>query len=116
MDFISEYKHVGEKTVHKYNIIGTNLVVYNAWEPSSVMGKHSSITFIDSKCYGQIGHRHMPPEIDALPAGSQQRIDEVHKNYEEQYQEAYRIIIEAFPEAAAGNQDMGDIEIIHRGT
>lgn len=104
MDFTSEYKHIGDKVVHKYNIIGTNLVVYNAWEPSSVMGKHSSITFIDSKCYGQIGHRHMPPETEALPAGTEERVNAVTQNYREQDEEAYRVIIEAFPEAAAGKR------------
>ncbi len=114
MEHVSEYKYLGDKAVHKYNIIGTNLIVYNAWEPSSITGKHSTITFIDSKCYGQIGTRRMPPEIDVLPAGSEERIKAVRRNYEEQYQEAYRIIIEAFPEASAGTRDMSDIEVLSK--
>lgn len=113
MPYIEEKRHIGDKIVQKYNIIGTNLVVYNAWEPSSVMGKHSSITFIEGKCYGQIGHRFMSPEIEALPAGSKERIEAVQKAYDEQYQEAYRLIVEAFPEAASGSRSMGDIETIY---
>ncbi|MDP2730341.1 MAG: hypothetical protein Q8O55_07655 [Dehalococcoidales bacterium] len=114
MEHINEYKHIGDKVVNKYNIIGTNLVVYNAWEPSSITGKHSSITTVDEKWYGKIGTSHVPPALDALPAGSDERIKAVHAYFEEEYAEAYRLIVEAFPEAATGTRDMGDIEILHK--
>ncbi len=115
MEYISEYRHVGDKVVHKYNIIGTRLIVYNAWEPSSVMGKHSTITTIDGKWYGRLGTSQVPPDINALPAGSDERIKAVRTYFDKEETEAYRIVIEAFPEAAAGTRDMGDIEIILKG-
>lgn len=113
--YTNEHKSIGDKLVQKYNIIGASVMVYNAWEPSGIMGKHSTITFIDGKCYGRIGSRHLSPEIDKLPALSNERLYAVRKAFEEQYQEAYNLIIQAFPEAADGSRSMGDIELIYKG-
>jgi hypothetical protein len=73
-------------------IIGTLTVVYSAWEPSVVMGRHTTISHLGgTQCYGRIG---------TLVDGTTRQ---------EQYRRAYRLIIDRHPEAAAGTRDAGEI-------
>lgn len=108
--YINEYKSAGDKVVNKYNIAGSNLIVYNAWEPSGIFGPHSTITMIEGKWYGRIGTRRLSPDIEKLQAGSKERIEAVGKAFESQYEEAYKLIEGLYPESANGRHTMGEIE------
>ena len=108
--YIHETKGIGDKVIKKYSVATTDLVVYEAWEPSAIMGKHNTITSIDGEWYGRIGTRHLPPELEKLPPGPE-RITAVGKWHEDQYQEAYNLILRAFPEAQAGKRSMGEITL-----
>ena len=66
------------KVVSRINIIGTNTCDYSAWEPTAIMGRHSSITTFGpggdpfhgrQRWYGRIGSRPLPARIDRIPAG-----------------------------------------------
>ncbi|MBA7608583.1 hypothetical protein ES703_15761 [subsurface metagenome] len=109
--YIHETRRIGDKVVKKYSVATTNLIVYEAWEPSAIMGRHTSITSIDSEWYGRIGTRYLSPELEKLPAGSEERLRAVGKWHHEQYEEAYKLIIQAFPEAEGGKRSMGEITL-----
>lgn len=109
--YIHEVRRIGDKVLKKYSVTHTDLIVYEAWEPSELMGPHATITSIDTQWYGRIGTRRPPPELERLPAGSEERFRAVGKWYEDQYEEAYRLIIQAFPEAKAGKHSMGEITL-----
>ncbi len=102
---------VDGKGIQKSPIIGTGIVEYSAWEPSALVGRHSSITSIAGEWYGRIGTRWPPPELERLPAWSDERMKAVGRWHEEQYQEAYDLIIRAFPQAAKGRRSMGIITV-----
>ena len=103
-------KEIGDKVVERYPILTTALLAYIALEPepAGVMGSHSSITYIEGKPYGRIGTRRLPPELERLPPGTE-RVTQVREWQETQYNEAYDLIIKAFPEAKAGKRGMGEI-------
>lgn len=109
--YIHETKRIGDKVIKKYSVAATDLIVYEAWEPSAIMGRHSTITSIDGEWYGRIGTRYLPTELEELPAGSEERLRAVGKWHEDQYEEAYRLILEAFPDADAGRRSMGEITL-----
>jgi hypothetical protein len=122
MDMTNETRRIGDFRIHRYNIIGTNLWVYDVYEPTAAprIGNgfgHSTFTsnnmFSESKhaWFGKLGTRRLTPELDALPAMSAARSEAVQKFHNDQYDEAYRLIMEAFPEAAKGHRSMGSIEI-----
>lgn len=83
--------------VKRTRILGTNTFLYTAWEPSSLMGNHHSITHIDGKCYGQIGTTCICDEIKALPGGSQERIDACELHREKEKNRAYEAIFNEYP-------------------
>lgn len=114
----NETRFVGEIAVQRYQIIGTRIWVYAAWEPSprradSVGTVHSTITSIDSQpgWYGAIGTRELPPEIEALPRGDA-RIEACRAYREREHARAREAIVAAFPEAARGTPQDGQIELI----
>jgi len=111
--YIYETKTIGDKVVKKYSILTTNLVVYEAWEPSpsTITAAHRTITTMQGEWYGRIGSRNLPPEVEYLPAGSNERIYAVGKWHEDQYEEAYKLILQAFPEAEGGRRSMGEISL-----
>lgn len=113
--FIHEIKRIGDKVVKKYSVAATDLLVYDAWEPSAIMGRHSTITTIEGRWYGRVGTRYLTPDVEALPPGDE-RSRVVGKWHEDQYEEAYRLIIQAFPEATAGKRSMGEITLRWTGT
>jgi hypothetical protein len=94
--------------IQQTRIIGTNVVVYSAWEP---MAGHSTMTTIDGAWWGRIGCRPLPAELDALPARSDERFLAVTEWHEAQYQEAYSAILAQAPEARGGYLKMGEITI-----
>jgi hypothetical protein len=83
--------------VTKCYIIETKFAIYNAWEPSSLSGKHGTVTTINDKWYGKIGTDPDPDKFKHLPVGDE-RYEAVHAAYEERRQLAEKYIHEAFPE------------------
>lgn len=114
--YIHEAKRIGDKVIKKYSVATTDLIVYDAWEPSALMGPHATITSIDDKWYGRIGTKRPPPELEALPRMSEERFRAVGKWYEDQYEEAYELIVQAFPEAKAGKRGIGEITLHWSGS
>jgi len=99
--------------IDKYKILGTNVTKFAAWEQTSFNHNfygHSTITHIDGICHGKIGTRDLDKETNKLPVGPI-RTAAVHKHHNDQYEEAYALIIAQYPEAANGKRDMGEIEI-----
>ena len=112
----NETRRLGAIVVQRYRIIGTRLWVYNAWEPLTREGWSTSHSlqhaFNDAaghrREYGRVGTcRNLPPEIEALPAWAPHRALAVGVWYEAQFQRAYALIVEAFPEAAGPGADEG---------
>jgi hypothetical protein len=76
--------------VKKYRITGTNVWMYSAWVPTELMGAHHTITFVEGEVFGKVG---------------------TLTNTEEEYEAAYELIIDEYPEAATGKKDKGEIEL-----
>lgn len=94
-------------------IIGTNLVVYSAWERAD---GHSTITH-DSEIgllLGRVGSGSspLPTEVNALPALSPERCAAVSRFHAAENERAYAAILRDYPEAAGGQRAMGEIEVI----
>lgn len=98
---IDEYVEVGNgQIVHRYDIIGTSIVCYVVYEPSSPMGKHSSITHTAE--YGWLGDmttRQLPALLEAMRPGSQERITAVCTWLDGLNKQARGLILAAFPGA-----------------
>lgn len=98
-------------TIHKTRGFA-GYVAYSAWEPYA---GHSTLMHIDGVRVGRVGCRPLPTELDALPAGSDERYARVKAWYAAQYAEAYAAIEDAHPGAAGADRDMGEITISLRG-
>lgn len=97
-------------TIKSYKIIGTQIRVFSCFEPYA---GHSTITHDDQgKRLGRVGTRPLPPDLASLPPLSDQRSSSVKGWQSAQYMEAYRAIIQEYPEAALGSGIMGEIELI----
>jgi len=96
--------------VKRFRVIGTQTVVYQAWEPSGIRGRHSSVTTVDGQWYGKVGTDPDPALYDHLPVGDE-RSRNLQQAYQERYAVAYQAIIEACPETADGHRSDGEIEI-----
>jgi len=83
--------------VQRTKILTTNFEIFSAWEPSTIAGEHRTITFFDGKCFGQIGSNPDPKIYNHLPVG-EERFQAVRTAYEQQYNRAYDLIYEQFPE------------------
>src|SRR5215472_17097564 len=83
--------------------------VYSAWEPGDLCHSHSTVTHVAGRWYGQVGSRSLPTELEALPAGSVTRIECVRAWHDEQYDEAHRLIRQAYPERAFREAGMGEL-------
>lgn len=109
--------------VERYGIIGTTTTVYRAYRPSSVAGKHSSITFMGgergpapvSGWYGDVATEAPPAEIEKMPPRTTERYAAVHNWYAGRQKEAYRLILAAYPGLQPGahgwRQSGGSIEV-----
>lgn len=109
--------------VERYGIIGTATTVYRAYRPSSIMGKHSNITFMGGErgpapvCgwYGDVATEAPPADIDAIPSRTAERYVAVHNWYAGRQEEAYRLIFAAYPGLQPGprgwRQSGGSIEV-----
>lgn len=99
------------EVIQKTRIIGMNLDVYSAWEPTEDHAHSTITTFEDyGPWYGRVATRRLTPELDALPAMSRERSEAVGRWHEAQYEEAYALILAAFPEAANGRRSSGHID------
>lgn len=107
----STVKLMDNTKVIKTKLIGTNRVVFSAWEPTEFAVGHSVVTTIEGKWYGRIGSRRLPEELESLPAMSASRSKAVRAWHQSEYQRAYAIIEEYDPRATCGRRDMGEIEI-----
>lgn len=100
--------------VERYQVCSTRIFVYVAMVPfdgSATNCEFSSINYTQhGKPVGYIPTRRPNAEIMAMPRGGG-RIDAVHAWYAAQAEIAYAEIIKAFPEAAQGTKDNGQIEI-----
>jgi hypothetical protein len=104
--------------VHRYNIIGTRLWMYAAYEPTSLAGKHhSSISSFDQHphaegiWYGTVTSAPLPEKIDRLPGMTQERYRAYDCWHKDRCAIAYNAIIQAFPEAADGLRGEGRIQL-----
>lgn len=60
---------------------------------------------------GQIGTERLTPALEALPARSPERFEAVMAYFDRNHEQAYRYIVEAFPEAGGGNRSTGRIAL-----
>jgi len=97
--------------VHRFNVCTTRTMVYQAWELSELMGRHSTITFEDGQCLGRIGTDPDKSRYDGMPVGDE-RFAAVREAYEARFQVAYDAIVEAYPEAANGERSDGEITVV----
>lgn len=96
-------------TIKAYRIVGTKIRVFSAFEPYN---GHSTFTHDDSgNRLGRVGTRPLPASLAILPIMSEERSQEVRRWRDQQYQEAYRAIIDEYPEARCGIPVMGEIEL-----
>ena len=108
--------HIDNKAVARHNILGTNVVVYTAYEIDiPVTGEyhnHTTLQHIDSRhvWYGTITSRMLPRELAEMPIGPEKfaLVDAFRYRNE---QEAYTLIMEAFPHTLVGDARDGLIEI-----
>lgn len=97
---ISIYHDLGNGIIaHKYGILTTPIVCYAAYEPSSLCGNHSSITHHETYGWlGDIATRRLTPELEALPAYSEERYQAVKAYCKAQEDQAEAYIRQAFPQ------------------
>lgn len=102
--YINEWNiiHIGRFAVVRYNILGTNVVVYNAYELDiPVPGEyhnHTTLQHIDSNhvWYGTLTSRMLPREIADMSVGPERfRMVDAFRYKNEQ--DAYDLIMQAFP-------------------
>ena len=102
--------------IERTRIIGTDTVVFSAWEPSRGTispnaFSHSSISTLGGDSFwGQIGSRHLPIQLSTLPATSPERSAAVRAYHAGEYQRAYALIRAEYPDIPADSrEDMGEI-------
>lgn len=109
--YVNEWVSLGSgQWVHKYAILGTTVVCYEAYEPYAhgfdadghYYRSHSTITSRDDVAeggwLGDVTTRDLPPEIEALPGGSDERVRAVRAWYDANRAVARQMILAAFPQ------------------
>jgi hypothetical protein len=101
--------------VQRFRILSTQCVVYRAYERTigGAFGSHQTVTTIDGEWYGTLHSRRDDSTYRHLAGGSDERIAAVRAHYNATDAEAYEAILAAFPDAASGKRNDGDIEIWH---
>jgi len=109
-------RFVGQFLVRRYRILGTQTVVYDAWEPDERIARtgveifgHSMLTHHAGRWWGQIGTGPLPASVDALPTRSDERSHAYRVWAVAEHARAYALIMQAFPEAATGRRHAGEI-------
>lgn len=90
-----------EVLVHRYTIAATDLLVYDAYEPSRLFGPHSTIYMQNGRVWGDIWTRTLSPETAILPVG-EDRLVACAAERARHGELKRRAILLAWPEAAAG--------------
>ncbi len=89
----------GEKRIMAHGIMSTIYTIFKVYEPTTIMGNHSTITHIDGEgWYGDITSRRLTADLEIFPAYSEERRDKVNEWRDKQYIEAKELIFEVFPE------------------
>ena len=102
-------RKVGSVVVHRYRIIGTPRVVHAVYVPGATYFSEFSTTFrIDGVLCGKLTSKQIPANVNALPVGPA-RFAACDAHRSELEEQAYRAIVEAFPDAAHGAREHGDI-------
>jgi hypothetical protein len=71
---------------------------YSAWEPATLFS-HSTIRHDpNGACWGQLGTRQIPAEVEAMKGGSDERAEACRAWRKAQHELADAAIVEAFPE------------------
>lgn len=87
---------------HRYRIIGTPIVIYAAYEPTGIMGPHST-TMTHPETGERLGsvHTFFPrgEGVDLLPAMSEERRIAYRNHHAAQCERSLAIIRAAFPES-----------------
>lgn len=100
----------GDVLVRKQPIGGRTVYSAHQWVNGRAKDRFSSISHEGERQFGRLGTDCLPASIDALPAMSDERSRQVKAWREAVYKDAYEMIVKAFPEAATGRRDMGEIE------
>lgn len=100
--------------VRDISICGGLFRSFTAWERQNggILG-HSTITTIDGQWYGRIGTRRLPDHLEALPPMTDERYNAVREWQQEQYDEAYILILSEHPwlEKVHYHKVMGEITV-----
>jgi hypothetical protein len=110
--YVSEWKRIGDKLVHKYSIAGAAVLVFTVYEPSSLCGMHSTKTSHEGAWVGELCTRELPIEIEAMKPFSDERYQWAQTWRLSLEAECYALIVLAFPEANGGTRRKGEIEIV----
>lgn len=78
--------------VTSHMLIGTKIEIFEAWKPTTLKSEYASLFRIDGELYGRIGTSR-------------------NENYEEQFQEAYAVILLKHPELVDAKISNGRIEV-----
>lgn len=98
--------------VNRFQVIGTNYIVYQAWEPCpSIMNAHSSITHFGDALYGKITSRPLPEHFKAMMPGSNERSKAVREWYQSLYAESIAAILAKYPHLDGADIRIDDGEI-----
>jgi hypothetical protein len=103
---------VAGSLVQRFRILGTTTWVHQAWAPVATLvgAPFTTLTHFDDGWWGKLStERDLPPELDALPALSDERYAAVRAWQDARSEEAYALILRAFPETVGGYRSMGEI-------
>jgi hypothetical protein len=98
-----ETREINGKIVTRSQIIATDLVVFEVWEPSCGLNYHSTVTTIDGERYGKLTTRTLPEDLNALPSFSDERYEAVRSWHRDLDAKAQWHIMAAYPRLAAYN-------------
>ena len=102
---IDEWKELAETNeqgnayiARRYGILTTSYVCYAVYEPSALMGNHSTIMVHNGKWLGEVTTRRLPDALEAMKPGSQERINTVTAYLDGWKAFAESLIRSAFPQ------------------
>ncbi len=98
--------------IQRFRILGTTTWVHQAWAPVAQLigAPYTTLTHLSDQWWGRLGsERHLPAELEALPALSSERSQAARAWRDAQDERAYALIARAFPEPAAGRRSMGEV-------
>lgn len=106
-----EWRNYKEYRVHRYSILGTDFELYDAWEPDG--SDHTTIMTFAEVWLGRVGSRILPPELEGLTPYSLDRFNKVRRWQETEYNRAYEVIKQAFPniDLSRARYSMGEIMV-----